>query len=387
VEITNFLSKYYKSTKIPMQVYRKGKLVKDFNAGRFTPNLSSVIISLLPNNSDASFYTVSQQYVLSGCIRILKTSELLIIGPALTTKCTLSRAQSILSDFGLPLNRADEFLNWISAMPVYTIQQFMDIINLLNYFLNDEEEAEATFIPYNPEESQLPQDAEPAFIEHLGGPPNDPVFSYVENGNVDAIKDFFKEVSTRTGDVPLIAADAIRSFKNIFIHALALVSFHAIKGGLDFDTATTLDDMYIKQIEEYDSFSGIFEFQQRMFLDFTRRTAQCRLISTDSLLVNRICKIVHSHLYEKITPTDISVALGKNCSHICRHFKHKTKMSITEYINMVKIAECKHLLESSDLSLIQISLRLGFSSQSYMHTVFKRFTGFTPTEYKTKYSK
>ena len=46
--------------------------------------------------------------------------------------------------------------------------------------------------------------------------------------------------------------------------------------------------------------------------------------------------------------------------------------------------EAKTLLLSSDLTYLEISNMLNFNSQSYFNQSFKKKTGFTPKEFKTK---
>jgi AraC-like DNA-binding protein len=69
-------------------------------------------------------------------------------------------------------------------------------------------------------------------------------------------------------------------------------------------------------------------------------------------------------------------------SYLCRHFREETGKTITEYINEVKVDECKQLLITTGMPLSQISEQLGFSSQNYFHTVFKKQTGMTPYEFR-----
>ena len=45
-------------------------------------------------------------------------------------------------------------------------------------------------------------------------------------------------------------------------------------------------------------------------------------------------------------------------------------------------AKAKNLLEHSDYSLGEISTYLNFSSQSYFISIFKRYTGITPRQYR-----
>jgi AraC-like DNA-binding protein len=51
-------------------------------------------------------------------------------------------------------------------------------------------------------------------------------------------------------------------------------------------------------------------------------------------------------------------------------------------VNEVKVDEAKRLLESTELSITDISERLDYSSQNYFQTIFKDITGMTPRTYR-----
>ena len=117
-------------------------------------------------------------------------------------------------------------------------------------------------------------------------------------------------------------------------------------------------------------------------MDFAQRTARIRGLGSTAPLARRINRVIMSHIYEKITPTDISNILGMNCSYLCRHFKQQTGKTISAYVNEIKINEAKSLLESTELSIVDISERLGYSSQNYFQTIFKEVSGMTPWAYR-----
>lgn len=68
-------------------------------------------------------------------------------------------------------------------------------------------------------------------------------------------------------------------------------------------------------------------------------------------------------------------------SYLCRHFKENTGKTITACIHEIKIKESKRLIRTTNLTLAQIAMQMGYSSQNYFHTVFKKFTGVTPKAY------
>ena len=46
------------------------------------------------------------------------------------------------------------------------------------------------------------------------------------------------------------------------------------------------------------------------------------------------------------------------------------------------IEELVHLLQDKELSILQISLKVGFSSTSYYSKLFKKYMKMTPKEYR-----
>lgn len=377
------LQKFYQATKIPLQHFDDNKLIHNYDSEEFYPNPAINIINYVENTMHSVSYTVSPEYLFYGIIKIKNSSEYLIVGPTMALECTRKHAQDILVSLQQSINRTDELLRWFRTIPLCDMQRFRGTLSFLNYILNGNTDQEFVHIPY--QANSLPMeaiDSSNSFIEHIDESLEKEMLSCVEFGNLNALEIVFKNLESNSGEFPLIASDATRSYKNIFIHSVGIVSRAALKGGLDFDTVHAVSNSYLIQIEKVHSYTDIYYLLKHMFSDFTRRTAQCHSFLTDSFLINKICKYVQSHLYEKITPTSISEHLKMNCSYLCREFKKETGKTITEFINELKIKECTRLLETTEIPLIQISTMLGFSSQNYFHTVFKKITKKTPNEYR-----
>jgi AraC-like DNA-binding protein len=152
-------------------------------------------------------------------------------------------------------------------------------------------------------------------------------------------------------------------------------------GILDYDTVIEISSRYLKRVEQLDEYASVILLLKQMLLDFAQKTGQSRLL-TNTPVVKKISRDVSAYLYEKTSPAAIAHRLGMSASYLCRHFKQETGKTISAYINEVKMTEGKRLLESTDLSLVEISAQLGYSSQNYFHRVFKKTTGLTPAEYR-----
>lgn len=65
-----------------------------------------------------------------------------------------------------------------------------------------------------------------------------------------------------------------------------------------------------------------------------------------------------------------------------RKVKAVLEYNINEYILDVRMQNAKYLLLNEDLSIAEISYKVGFASQAYFTTVFKSKFGVTPKAFK-----
>ena len=63
-------------------------------------------------------------------------------------------------------------------------------------------------------------------------------------------------------------------------------------------------------------------------------------------------------------------------------FKKETGQTFINYLNNYKIERSKDLLKNTNMTLLDISLEVGFNNQSYYSTIFKKYTNMTPLEYR-----
>lgn len=64
-------------------------------------------------------------------------------------------------------------------------------------------------------------------------------------------------------------------------------------------------------------------------------------------------------------------------------FKEVAGVSPAEYTEKMRIARAKELLTDGSCDISEIAFKCGFSEHSYFSKRFKKYTGVTPTAYKT----
>ncbi len=78
----------------------------------------------------------------------------------------------------------------------------------------------------------------------------------------------------------------------------------------------------------------------------------------------------------------ISEKVNKSYQYISSLFSSHEGVTLETYIINQKIEKVKELIIYNELSLTEISYRLGYSSVQHLSSQFKRITGFTPSEFK-----
>ena len=65
-----------------------------------------------------------------------------------------------------------------------------------------------------------------------------------------------------------------------------------------------------------------------------------------------------------------------------RRFKSATGSSLVTYLQNLRVEQAKHLLETTDTRVDEISYVAGYSDASFFRRLFKRLTGLTPSHYR-----
>ena len=88
-------------------------------------------------------------------------------------------------------------------------------------------------------------------------------------------------------------------------------------------------------------------------------------------------KLTEVHFSDYITDR-----INKSYQYISSLFSSHEGVTLETYIINQKIEKVKELIIYNELSLTEISYRLGYSSVQHLSSQFKRITGFTPSEFK-----
>lgn len=98
-------------------------------------------------------------------------------------------------------------------------------------------------------------------------------------------------------------------------------------------------------------------------------------------------KYIEQHYLSKFTVDELANKFHLTRRTFERRFKKATRHTVAEYIQRVKMEAAKKQLEIGRKSVSEIMYHVGYSDIQAFREVFKRITGMTPVEYKSKYNK
>ena len=372
---------------VPVRIYREGRLAGLYHHSDFTPDPAVLEEKRIFENPGNVSYHMTDTFLFYGLFRMKHAPVSLVMGPVAQVNPDRAAACEILRSMGEAPGRARELMEYMQSIPTYPLRNFLRILCTLNYFINDEKlnvkdlltDEALPLIPGG--ETSSPAKQQYGFV-HNTYELEQLLLSIVEHGRVEDLSAMI--ASPPVGRAGIMANDAIRQQKNLFICTAALVTRAAIRGGLDRESAFSLSDVYIQKVELLKTCQEVMGLQVAMVRDFTRRVADATCGEKNDPRIRRARDYIFQHIDRRVTTEELSHELGLNRTYLCSLFQERTGMSVGSYVTALKLNEAKRLLEISDKSLEQIAAYLGFSSQSHFQNAFRKHTGITPGAYRSQ---
>ncbi|MCP4550160.1 MAG: AraC family transcriptional regulator [bacterium] len=107
---------------------------------------------------------------------------------------------------------------------------------------------------------------------------------------------------------------------------------------------------------------------------------ETREISDSQAKMNELIDLIRKNPGERYNSNEMADMLGLSSSRFFHKFKDAMGMTPGEFILRAKVERARALLTETNMSITDISFRLGFSSSQYFATVFKRYTRITPRQ-------
>lgn len=96
---------------------------------------------------------------------------------------------------------------------------------------------------------------------------------------------------------------------------------------------------------------------------------------------------IETNYKEKLSVEQLAEKVAISRRNFVRRFKKATANTPIEYIQRVKIEAAKKQLESSLSTIQEVMCSVGYNDDKAFRNTFRKFTGLTPLEYKSRYNR
>jgi AraC-like DNA-binding protein len=311
----------------------------------------------------------------------------LLLGPVLLEQPSEHIINEILKKTNLPLTKRSVVKNAIESIPVISNARNYYLCKVINNLLACQLNVSLDSI----ENPLTPVDFEevPSF-EHLSEFNNhnyglERLFcSKVSSGDIESVKNLFKDQIKAHYFINL-GTDQLRPVKNNGIIFTTLLARAAITGGVEPDIALSLADYYNNKIEDIFRYNELISLIEQYCVAFTEYVLQTSEVNHVSV-VKKVSKYIHSHLSEPIRLNDVADHVNLSPNYFSSLFKREMGVAFADYLNEIRIKESQYLLETTNYSIVDIAIAVGFNNQNYFTTIFRKHTGTTPKQFRMKSS-
>jgi two-component system response regulator YesN len=126
-----------------------------------------------------------------------------------------------------------------------------------------------------------------------------------------------------------------------------------------------------------------FTFMEKSMKKFCAFIAQHRAQWSEQLHQSAK-EYIRGHFHEHFSIAKIALNLNTTPENLNKVFMEKERVMLFDYVMYVRVSEAQHLLKDTDLEEETVAVRIGFDDVKYFRSIFRKYIGETPAEYRLR---
>ncbi len=127
---------------------------------------------------------------------------------------------------------------------------------------------------------------------------------------------------------------------------------------------------------------GLFNAAETLQLIEAALARQHALSGATQLLVRLAMAYIHQHSSEPLGREDIASHINISADYLTDCFRQELNLTPMMYLRRYRIHLARELLETTDLSIMQVAFKVGFSESAHFTRTFQREVGMTPRAFR-----
>ncbi|QDH23681.1 helix-turn-helix domain-containing protein [Saccharibacillus brassicae] len=157
-------------------------------------------------------------------------------------------------------------------------------------------------------------------------------------------------------------------------------------GNMDYDAADLDEAKYgfFREIEEAQDARAALFLLESFLLKAEAKIAE-HAGQTGGANMKKLLAYIDEHYAEPLSLTGLGRYFHFNPSYLSSYFATHNKEGFSEYLNKIRVSRAEELLREGEISISEISGRVGYSDPGYFTKVFKKQTGLSPSQYRRQH--
>jgi AraC-like DNA-binding protein len=104
-------------------------------------------------------------------------------------------------------------------------------------------------------------------------------------------------------------------------------------------------------------------------------------VPRESEFIRKVTGLIEENLSnEQFGVSELASKIGMSRSNLLRKIKKESTLSVSQFISQVRLKNAMEMLRQEDLTVSEVSYRVGFGSTSYFIKCFREHYGYPPGE-------
>lgn len=173
----------------------------------------------------------------------------------------------------------------------------------------------------------------------------------------------------------------LRNIINFGIIAVSTNIRVALRHGMDFEVAYSLNDHYVYLLEKQNTSNDVISCIENELIDLSHQIEKYRIKGMPPAIIRAYHELL-SNVTSEVKLNDLAAMINMSPNYFSSLFKKWIGISFTQFRALTRVNYSLTLLTATDKSISEIADELGFSDQAYFTNIFKYFTKVTPGQFR-----
>lgn len=205
------------------------------------------------------------------------------------------------------------------------------------------------------------------------------LLSVVKSGDVQSAKRVLNEL---IGDALFNGGGVIETVRPRSVELTTLLSRVAMDGGASPERIYALSGRFIARLSQENDLEALCMTLQEVVESFMNAAFYEK--DKGNPHIRKALQYIAANYSRNMTLQMVADHVGLSPSYFSALFSGTLGVSFKDYLNAVRVEGSKPLLLSTEYSLADIAVAMGFPDQSYFCKVFKKSTGISPGKYRSR---